>query len=205
MDVHFNRVYDCRIENGEIAATGSLAGISRKSYCKYTLRVSVKRDGVIFCALTADVRENAVWLPRFGFDFKLKKENNAFTYFGMGPGECYADMRRNALYGMYESDSKKEYVNYIRPQEHGNHFGVKMLEIGKLKFVSDSGFEMRVSDYTDDMINRATHTNELVPNGSTNVRIDYKVSGIGSGSCGPLTIEKYRLSEKHIEFKFEIR
>lgn len=204
-DAQFTRVYDCKIENGTVTATASLAGVSRQPYCRYTLKVTVNRDGIISYDLSADIRENVVWLPRFGFELKLKKENNAFKYFGMGPGECYTDMRRNALYGLYESTSEKEYVNYVRPQEHGNHYGAKMLKIGKLEFLSDSGFEFRVSDYSTAAVHKANHTNELVANGSTNLRVDYKVSGIGSGSCGPLTGEKYRLSDKHISFKFIIK
>ena len=36
----------------------------------------------------------------------------------------------------------------------------------------------------------------------THVRVDYKDSGVGSGSCGPLLMEKYRLSEKAFRFCF---
>ena len=49
------------------------------------------------------------------------------------------------------------------------------------------------------------HIDELAENGAVNVRIDYKNSGIGSASCGPELIEKYRLNEKEIvNFKFYI-
>ena len=37
------------------------------------------------------------------------------------------------------------------------------------------------------------------------VRVDYKVSGIGSGSCGPALLEQYRLSEKEIHFQFTMK
>ena len=41
--------------------------------------------------------------------------------------------------------------------------------------------------------------------GKIHVRIDYKNSGVGSNSCGPALPEKYRLSEKTIEFGFSMR
>ena len=151
------------------------------------------------------IRENVIWLPRFGFEFKFKNNYKDFKFFGMGPSECYTDLRRHALYGLWESNTEKEYVNYVLPQEHGNHYGVRMLNIGEMKFLGDNAFECRVSDYDSWAVTKATHTNELVTNGSTNVRIDYKVSGIGSGSCGPLTNPKYRLSEKKINFSFTIK
>ena len=47
-------------------------------------------------------------------------------------------------------------------------------------------------------------TDELVADGKTHLRIDYKVSGIGSNSCGPELMEKYRLAERNITFGFTI-
>jgi len=49
------------------------------------------------------------------------------------------------------------------------------------------------------------HNFELKKDTFTNVRIDYKVSGIGSGSCGPQLMEKYQLKDKHIEFSYTIK
>ncbi len=203
-DCQFNKIYDCSIENGVITVSGSLAGVSRKPYCKYTMVVKVDRDGVITYELDADIRENVIWLPRFGFEFKLKKENSAFKYFGKGPFENYVDLSHSTVYGMFESDASEEYVHYVRPQEHGNHCGTSMLEIGKLTFKSEQAFEFAVSEYSTEAITKAEHTNELVKNGMTNLRIDYKVSGIGSNSCGPALSDKYRLSEKKIRFVFSI-
>ena len=48
------------------------------------------------------------------------------------------------------------------------------------------------------------HTDELVKDKATNVRIDYKVSGVGSGSCGPELNEKYQLKEEKIRMNFWI-
>ena len=97
-----------------------------------------------------------------------------------------------------------EYVNYVRPQEHGNHTEVKMLSIGKLKFLSETGFECNVSDYSTEAITKAEHTDELTADGYTHLRIDYRVSGIGSNSCGPVLGEQHRLFEKKIYFNFII-
>ena len=51
----------------------------------------------------------------------------------------------------------------------------------------------------------AEHTDELKADGKIHLRIDYKNSGIGSGSCGPLTQEKYQLNEKEIDFEFSVK
>lgn len=104
-----------------------------------------------------------------------------------------------------------EYVPYIVPQEHGNHTKTKELCIGGLKFSSlgvnvssNNQFEFNVSNYTSEVLTNAKHTDELIENENTIVRIDYKNSGIGSNSCGPELIDEYRLNEKDISFKFSI-
>lgn len=91
------------------------------------------------------------------------------------------------------------------PQEHGNHTKTKLLKMENgITFLTDNEFEFSVSEYTKEALTEAMHTDELYKNGYANVRIDYKVSGIGSGSCGPQISDKYRLKEKEICFEFYI-
>ena len=107
--------------------------------------------------------------------------------------------------GLYESTAADEYMHYVRPQEHGNHTGVRRLCIGKkLAFSSETEMECAVSRYSVETLTAATHTDELIPDGKTHVRVDYQVSGIGSASCGPALMEKYQLKEKNFTFQFTI-
>ena len=145
-----------------------------------------------------------MWLPRLGYEFELPKAFSAFTYFGRGPIENYCDMHHWAPVGMYESTAEKEYVDYVYPQEHGNHTRAKMLRIGNITFMGNDEFEFCISKYSTDSIYKAKHTDELIADGKTHLRIDYKVSGIGSASCGPDIQEKYRLTDKNIKFAFSI-
>ena len=116
-------------------------------------------------------------------------------------------MKQHAKVGFYESNADDEYVNYILPQEHGNHIETKILELEHgLRFESDKGFEFNVSHYTSEALAKAKHIDELEKEDATIIRIDYKCSGVGSASCGPKLIEKYRFDEKTIEnFEFFIR
>jgi beta-galactosidase len=120
--------------------------------------------------------------------------------------ENYRDMRYHTKIGFYESDADSEYVNYIMPQEHGNHCDAKILDVNDgLKFTTDKIFEFNVSHYSSEMLMRAQHIDELEKEDATIIRIDYKNSGVGSHSCGPEMPEKYRLDEKKIEnFEFVI-
>ena len=204
LDCQFSKVYDCTIEDGVIIAKCSLAGVSRLPYFRYTQTVSIYKNGQIDVALNGDVRNDTIFLPRLGFEIELPKSINEFTYFANGPYESYCDLCHASTVGLYESSAKKEFVKYVRPQEHGNHNFAKMLKIGKLKIVTANEFEFAVSKYSTAAIRKAEHIDELEENGNTNLRIDYKVSGLGSNACGPFLDKKYQLTDKHIDFSFSI-
>lgn len=185
---------------------GSLAGVARMPIFKYKSEYEFFKNGEVKVTLNGNVREDLdTFLPRLGFEFKSPVPNDNFTYFGMGENENYCDMHHHARMGMYESSAQNEYVNYVMPQEHGNHTRAKLLQMKNgITFRSDGEFEFNVSQYDAEALTKAMHTDELYKNGFTNIRIDYKVSGIGSGSCGPQLMPKYRINEKKINFEFYI-
>jgi len=206
MDRMFNKIYSCEIKKGSIVTKGSLAGVARMPFLHYETVVTIGDDGRIDFDVSAKTREGCCWLQRFGYEFAFVKDNIKFTYFGKGPGETYCDLNRYSTYGMWQSCADNEYFEYVRPQEHGNHYGVKYLEFENgLKVVADTAFECNVSKYSTAALTKATHIDELVDDGKTHVRIDYKNSGVGSRSCGPELMEKYKLYGDNIKFKFSIK
>lgn len=205
LDCLFSKVYDSRIESGGIVVDGSLSGVSRTPFMKYTLTVNIDINGKITYALNGKIRESVTWLPRLGFELEMKDSVKNFRYFGFGTLESYRDMCHSGEMGMYESDTDKEYVPYVMPQEHGNHFNTKMLKIGKLTAECENGFDMNVSKYSKEILTKAEHTDELKTDGKTHIRIDYKNSGLGSNSCGAPLDEAFRLSAKDICFEFSIK
>ena len=90
-------------------------------------------------------------------------------------------------------------------REHGNHFGSKMLSVAGLCFETEKEFEFHVSEYSTETLLAANHTDELVSDGLLHTYVDYKVSGLGSNSCGPQLDCRYRLQEKEIDFSFTIK
>ena len=204
LDKSFVKIYDCTVEDGDILVHGALSGISRAPLLKFTQRVQILADGQIRLELTGDIRDDAIWLPRLGYEFTLPGQTEDFTYYGNGPAESYRDLCHAGSIGLHESSAGREYVPYVRPQEHGNHTAVKWLRIGDLE-ISAEDMEINVSRYSTAALTRAEHTDELVADGKTHLRIDYKVSGFGSNSCGPELEKKYRLAEKKICFRFRVR
>lgn len=200
----FSKVYSCELKGNMITVKGSLAGVSRMPFVYNTTTYTFFENGEVKVTLNGKLRDDLeIFLPRFGFEFTSPVMNDGFTYYGMGEDECYCDMNRHAKIGMYSSDAKAQYVNYVMPQEHGNHIRTKLLKMNNgLTFITDGEFEFNVSEYTAEALTEATHTDELHSNGCTNIRIDYKVSGIGSNSCGPELTEKYQLKEHEFSFEF---
>ena len=205
LDRQFDKIYSCDFTDNIITVKGSLSGVSRYPFLRYTLMVTVSKSGKISIDLKGDVKERCEWLPRLGFEFKTPFENSEFTYFGMGPYENYIDMNHGSMIDFYESDADNEFVNYIYPQEHGNHIKTKLLNMKNGLIFESDNMEINVSHYLAEDIAKATHQDELSKSKYTNIRIDYKNSGVGSASCGPKLIEKYRLQEKEISFQFSIR
>jgi len=202
----FTMIYDCKFESGKITVNGSLSGVSRTPFLRFETEYFVSIKGEIRVSLNGNVRERCIWLPRLGFEFKTPYDNSKFSYFGMGPYENYCDMNHASMIDRFESNADREYVPYIMPQEHGNHIKTKVLEMENgLSFEAKNGFEFNVSHYSSKMLMDAMHWDELKKSDSTIIRIDYKNSGIGSASCGPALLEKYRLNEKEIHFEFTIK
>ena len=197
-----NKVYDCQIEGNRIRVKASLAPVSRGPIFRYETVYTFFADGRIDVKLEGDFSQDRTFLPRLGFEFKTEEKD--FIYFGYGPYESYIDMHHGSWMGMFESSAQKEYVPYIRPQEHGSHYNTKYMKLGQYTFVSEQGFSANVSEYTSRELTEKAHDFELVKDAYTNVRIDYKVSGIGSGSCGPQIMDKYKMNDGKVEFAFSI-
>ena len=198
------KVYDCQLEDGCIVVRGALSGISRAPLMRFIQKIAIHEDGKIDWQLLGDIRKDAFWLPRLGYEFSLPGETKNFAYYGNGPFESYRDLCHAGAIGLFESSSDQEYVHYVRPQEHGNHTAVRWLRIGDLEFTAEN-MEINVSNFSTAALTKAEHTDELVADGKTHLRIDCKVSGIGSNSCGPELEKPYRLAEKEIAFRFAIR
>ena len=113
-------------------------------------------------------------------------------------------MHHGSEMGLYKSTAEDEYVNYVKPQEHGNHHNTKYLSFGDYKVYSEGGFEFKVSEYSTQELTKKAHYFELEKDELTNVRIDCAVSGVGSESCGPPLAAKYQAKRAVFNYKFSI-
>ena len=66
-------------------------------------------------------------------------------------------------------------------------------------------FSFNLSRYTQEQFINTRHDYELTESDSTVLCIDYKMSGVGSNSCGPELAEQYRFNEENFKFDFQLR
>ena len=129
---------------------------------------------------------------------------SSVTYCGIGPYESYVDKRRAGYHGVFTENVKDMHEDYIRPQENGSHTDcdyVKLLNGNfALTAVSPRPFSFNASVFTQEELEQKAHDYELNPSGSTVLCLDYKQHGIGSNSCGPRVMDKYRFDEEEFLF-----
>lgn len=187
-----------------------IAGIARGALCRAAVTWAVTKDGAISLNMHVLRDPMFIYMPRFGIRMFLKKEAKDIAYFGYGPDESYIDKHHLAYKGLFSTNVDELFEDYVRPQENGNHYGTTYLRVGNgygagLQVIPgfEAAFEFNASRYTQEQLTEARHNYELVPTNNIVLCLDYKNSGIGSSSCGPDLLPKYRLEEK--EFDWSIR
>ncbi|MCK5528319.1 MAG: DUF4981 domain-containing protein [Kiritimatiellae bacterium] len=147
-------------------------------------------------------------LPRIGVEMSTAEGFNDLEWFGRGPHENHIDRNEGAPVGRYSSTVDAQYVPYILPQEHGNKSDVRWLELSSKKlsvsFVADSRFEFSARHLSSDDLFAAYHTCDLIPRKETILSIDCIQRGVGTGSCGPQTLEKYCVAAGEYDFRYTI-
>ena len=168
----------------------------------------INGDGKIEAVIEAVKDKEFPDLPRFGIRMFLNKKMDEITYFGMGPQESYRDKHQASCHGLFRSKVAQMHEDYIRPQENGSHYDCDYVELTNgqcgIAAVSKNPFSFNASVYTQEELERVSHNYELKGSDSTVFCMDYAMNGIGSNSCGPDVMDKYRFDEEAFQFQFEL-
>ncbi len=144
------------------------------------------------------------WLPRFGLRLFMPKEFDSVEYFAYGPYESYLDKHRASRLGVYAQAVSAMFENYLKPQENSSHMGCRFVTLTDgayaLTASSEEPFSFNVSEYTREELAAKKHAYELKKCGETVLSLDYKMSGVGSNSCGPQLLPQYRLEEEEFDW-----
>ena len=184
----------------------------KRLYYKSFIEYTVFSDGTVKVRSSL-ARKRYGWkeLPRFGLTAELPKEFSNVKYLGRGPYENLCDFNGQSPIGLYKTTVKEMHVDYIKPQDNGNHGAVRFAEFtdgnGKgLAFLGAPKFSFSAHDYTQKILCAARHREDVIHEDTTFVSIDGFVRGTGTASCGQDTLTKYRfVLDDTIEFRFAMK
>ncbi|KAF2840099.1 glycoside hydrolase family 2 protein [Patellaria atrata CBS 101060] len=153
-------------------------------------------------------------LPRVGFIAELPSTWSQLDWYGRGPGESYRDKKLSQRFGHYTvSDIDDLWTDYEYPQESANRTDTRWVKLNHnsgteilAQFIDADGkrrpFDFMASHYMTADIEAAKHPYQLRHKKLNNIvlRLDTQHHGLGTGSCGPKTLEKYALKTEPFEF-----
>ena len=168
----------------------------------------VHTSGRVTVSNVFDVDPGLADLPRLGVTMTLPDAFESLAWFGRGPLETYADRRHAAWIGRFESTVREQYTPYVLPQEHGNKTGVRWLRLASpdaaMRFVPEGVCEASATRFTPADLFAATHAKDLVLRDEVIVNLDVAQRGLGTASCGPDTLERYRIPAGRHELTFNM-
>lgn len=158
----------------------------------------------------------AAWddLPRVGVRIELPRTFTEVRWWGLGPHENVPDRLAGATVGRW-ARSVDEPLPYLMPQDFGLRCGLRWMAIeesgrgrGRLGVVV-GGLTPHERDLMgsatryrpDDLFAARDHT-ELRPRDATIVALDVAHRGVGTGSCGPDTLARYRVGPGTYEWRW---
>ena len=199
-----------RLENGGACVTCqlSIAALTVSPFLRVEAQWAIDAQGRMDASLDCRRDGRFPWLPRFGVRLFLPRDFASVEYFGYGPYESYQDKHQASHLGVYAQAVDAMHEDYLKPQENSSHWGCRYVTLTdgaySLTASSETPFSMNVSPYTQEELAEKKHNYELTKCGQTVFCLDYKMSGVGSNSCGPELLPQYRLEEEEFTFRFTL-
>lgn len=177
-------------------------------------RYSLEDRGIVDLDISVDVSRGLPPLPRVGLEFAIPKAEtegqgkgqSMVQWYGRGPHENYPDRVESARIARYALPHEQLHVNYIFPSENGLRSDVRELSVGNI--LMSGQFHFSVSEYSQNNLAEAKHTNELVKEPCLFVRVDGFHMGVGGDdSWSPSVHEEFLLQAPryHYALRFDLQ
>ncbi|MHC4883965.1 MAG: glycoside hydrolase family 2 TIM barrel-domain containing protein [Planctomycetota bacterium] len=181
---------------------------SRKGF-DHLATYRITGDGRVTVDNTFRVDEGLEDMPRLGVRMTVAKGHEALSWFGLGPQETYSDRKAGAVVGRFAGSVKEQYYPYILPQENGNKEEVRWFSLmdGKgrgLKVEAGGALSFSAHHFTPEDLTAAYHTPDVPERDEVTVLMDCVQRGLGTASCGPDTLEKYKIGSGTHRFTYTL-
>lgn len=186
-----------------IAFTYRGSGRGNVADIRHTQTFTMNHDGSLHIEHYVKFGEELIDLPRVGIQWSIPLQYRDVRWVGRGPWENYPDRNASAMLGHYHADVAELYVPYIMPQENGLRTDVSQVAFSNprgntLTVRCESPMAFSASRFSAADLFAAKHTNELIPRNEIIVHLDHQHRGVGTASCGPDTLDTYKiLSRRH--------
>ncbi len=180
----------------EVTAVLKLNGAGNSTQ---TMQYTVYGSGEITVKATLDPDASAGEMARYGLTLTLPASYEQAVWYGYGEYDSYVDRNRSGIPGVYTSTVTDNLTLFGKPQDGGNMTRVRWYALTSEKLgaglmaVSDS-MEAQAIHYSAAQLKGAKYTHQLsaTPN-FTYLTLSYLSRGTGGASCGPDTLNQYRI------------
>jgi beta-galactosidase len=191
-----------------VRVRAAAAGHDRALFATFTWTAE---DDALACSVAVEpARDWPFPLPRLGTRMAVPAWIERLEWFGLGPGEAYADSRSAVRVGRFALPVDELRTDYVMPQENGNRSEVRW---ARLTAPDGAGLEIRgrphveltARRWTSEDLDAARHAADLRPRDRVFVNVDFAQHGLGSGACGPAVLPQHRLEARPAAFAFALR
>ncbi|MFM8267188.1 MAG: glycoside hydrolase family 2 TIM barrel-domain containing protein [Ilumatobacteraceae bacterium] len=169
----------------------------------------VRTDGLTY-RHTVEVPEHLADLPRIGVRLAIPASFTTVRWFGRGPHENYPDRKSSAHLGVWEQPLDDP--PYLVPQEFGLRTDCRWVELVdpargrrlRIDVVGRSPLHMSATRHRAEQLTTTAHEVDLRRDPRVVIHLDVAHRGLGTASCGPDVLERYRITPGTYRFGYRL-
>lgn len=188
----------CEIKLNKEKTKAEIKITTKGEKCPYTIEYIVYSNNIVDMKVTLNPIVEG--LRRLGLGMIFSKDFEEIDYYAKGPWENYNDRQEASFVGRYCSTVSDMLTPYAHPQSCGNRQEMREIFLYKkgstkgLKIEANQPIAFSMLHFDDKDFNKEKlHPWELEAREEVYAHFDFVQRGLGNGSCGPQTIEKYQV------------
>lgn len=188
----------CEIKLNKEKRKAEIKITTKGEKCPYTIEYIVYSNNIVDMKVTMNPIVEG--LRRLGLGMIFSKDFEEIDYYAKGPWENYNDRQEASFVGRYSTTVSDMLTPYAHPQSCGNRQEMREIFLYKkgstkgLKIEANQPIAFSMLHFDDKDFNKEKlHPWELEAREEVYAHFDYVQRGLGNGSCGPQTIEKYQV------------
>ncbi len=188
----------CEIKLNKEKTKAEIKITTKGEKCPYNIEYIVYSNNIVDMKVTLNPIVEG--LRRLGLGMIFSKDFEEIDYYAKGPWENYNDRQEASFVGRYSTTVSDMLTPYAHPQSCGNRQEMREIFLYKkgstkgLKIEANQPIAFSMLHFDDKDFNKEKlHPWELEARKEVYAHFDFVQRGLGNGSCGPQTIEKYQV------------